>query len=100
MCTDAITPVIFENRAIMEKMSNPILDFVHKQVVITLYSLEASRRLEEYREVLPMYLSKDWSECEAILRTLEQAGLVSLDSEGVALTHRVEIDNTSSCGCH
>lgn len=100
MCTDAITPIIFENAAIMEKMSNPILDFVHKQVVITLYSLEAAKRLEEYRDVLPTYLSTDWPECEAILRTLEQAGLVSVGSDGIALTHRVEIDNTNSCGCH
>jgi hypothetical protein len=100
MCTDGVSMLIFENEAIMEKMSNPILDFVHKQVVMTLYSLEAAKRLDEYRELLPTYLSKDWPECEAILSAIEQAGLVTLRSDGITLTHRVESDNKASCGCH
>ncbi|MDQ7785785.1 MAG: hypothetical protein RDU20_23085 [Desulfomonilaceae bacterium] len=90
MCTDGVSMLIFDNEAIMEKMSNPILDFVHKQVVMTLYSLHASNRLDAFRELLPTYLSKDRSECEAILRTLEQAGLLTLSSDGIALTHPVE----------
>lgn len=100
MCTDGVSMLIFENEAIMEKMSNPILDFVHRQVIMTLYSLDASKRLDEYKEHLPTYLSKDWPECEAILRTLEQAGLVTLRSNGIALTHRIEAETATSCGCH
>jgi len=100
MCTDGVSLLIFENDAIMKKMSNPILDFVHKQVVMTLHSLEAAKRLGEYRDLLPTYLSKNWAECEAILRTIEQAGLVTLGPDGITLTHRVESDSTTSCGCH
>ena len=100
MCTDGVSMLLFEHEAIAEKMSNPTLDFVHRQVIMTLYSLEAAKRLDEYRELLPMYLSKDWPECEAILKTIEQAGLLTLNPDGIELTYRVESDNTTSCGCH
>jgi len=63
--------------AIQEKMSNPILDLVHKQVVMVLYSLEISNRLETYKEVLPVYLSADWTTCSEVLDTIERAGLLS-----------------------
>lgn len=100
MCTDGVSHLIFADERILEKMSNPILDFVHKQVVMTLYTLDAGNRLDEYKDVLPTYLSKDWTECESILKTIEEAGLVTLSPDGIDLTYRVESDDTVSCGCH
>lgn len=99
MCTDGVSHLLFEDKTIMEKMSNPILDFVHKQVIMTLYTLNADKRLSDYKDMLPTYLSKDWAECETILKTIEQAGLVTLSPDGIRLIHEVESGDTASCGC-
>lgn len=100
MCTDGVSLLLFQNEIIQEKMSNPLLDFVHKQVVMTLYSLAASNSLDQYKELLPVYLSKDLPECEAILKTIEQAGLLTLTADGIMLTHPIENDNAATCGCY
>jgi predicted methyltransferase len=99
MCTDGVGHLVLGDEAIQEKMANPILDLVHKQVVMTLYSLDASHRLDEYKEVLPLYLSVDWPQCNAILDAIEQAGLINRTENGIAMTHPVESDSESSCGC-
>ena len=99
MCTDAVSHLIFADEAIMQKMADPILDLVHKQVLMTLYAWDAADRLGEYKDLLPVYLSKDWSECEAILQTIEQAGLLSLTSNGVTLAHALPKADVQGCGC-
>lgn len=99
MCIDGVGHLVLGNETIQEKMANPILDLVHKQVVMTLYSLDANHRLDEYKEILPLYLSTDWSGCSAILDAIEQAGLISRTEQGITLTHRIESDQGSSCGC-
>lgn len=99
MCIDGVGHLVLGNETIQEKMANPILDLVHKQVVMTLYSLDSSHRLNEYKEVLPLYLSIDWSGCSAILDTIEQAGLISRTESGISLTHPIESDQRGSCGC-
>lgn len=100
MCSDGVSHLIFADEAIMEKMANPIMDFVHKQVVMALYAWNAENRLDAYRELLPIYLSKDWSECEAILKTIERAGLVTLTSDGITLNHGLPKVAAQSCGFH
>jgi hypothetical protein len=100
MCTDGVSHLIFADEAIMQKMADPILDLVHKQVLMTLYSWDAADQLGEYRDLLPVYLSKDWPECEAILKTIEQAGLVTLTSNGIALAHPLPRTDEPECGCH
>jgi len=100
MCSDGVSHLIFADETIMEKMANPIMDFVHKQVVMALYSWNAENRLDSYRELLPIYLSKDWTECEAILKTIERAGLVTLRADGIKLNHGLPSVPAHSCGTH
>lgn len=100
MCTAAISHLVLSDATIQERMSNPILDMVHKQVVMVLYSLDADKRLQEYREWLPIYLSRDWSDCAALLQTIEAAGLITRAKEGIELTYKIEADNSDmACGC-
>ena len=99
MCIDGVGHLVLGDETIQEKMANPILDFVHKQVVMTLYSLDANHRLDEYKEVLPLYLSVDWNQCNAILDAIEQARLINRTEKGIVLTHPVASAGESSCGC-
>jgi hypothetical protein len=100
MCTAAISHLVMSDAIIQEKMSDPLLDMIHKQVVMVLYSLDADKRLPEFREWLPIYLSREWSECAPILETIEAAGLIKRTQEGIALTHRIEVDGMDmACGC-
>jgi hypothetical protein len=99
MCTDGVSLIVMNDENIQQLMSNPILDVIHKQVVMTLYSLDASDGLEDYKRMLPLYLGMDWDVCQKILDTIEKAGLLSHTSDGIALTHRVERDTSSACGC-
>ena len=61
MCVDGVSRLVMGNLTIQNLMSNPILDIVHKQVVMTLYSLAADHCLHEYEKILPVYLSADWA---------------------------------------
>jgi hypothetical protein len=101
MCTDGVSQLVLEDEVIGEKMANPVLDIVHKQVVMMLYSLDASRQLDRYRELLPLYLSMDWTQCAEILHAIETAGLVVHSDNGIQLVHPVSADAAASaCGCH
>jgi hypothetical protein len=101
MCVDGVSRLVMGNLAIQNLMSNPILDIVHKQVVMTLYSLAADHRLDEYVKMLPVYLSTDWPACSAILDTIEQAGLLTrTEGGGIALTYPIDAEAESApCGC-
>ena len=52
---------------------------------MNLYSMDANNQLHEFKELLPLYLSKDWSACEEILDTLVQAGLLNWTDNGIEL---------------
>jgi hypothetical protein len=101
MCVDGVSRFVMGNLAIQNLMSNPILDIVHKQVVMTLYSLAADNCLHEYEKMLPVYLSTDWASCSAILDTIEQAGLLTrTEGRGIALTYPIDAEaESASCGC-
>jgi hypothetical protein len=101
MCMDGACQMIMNDPTIQEKMSNPILDLVHKQVVMVLYSLKAANRLETYKEVLPVYLAADWATCSGVLDTIEQAGLLTRTATGIELKYSFPVgDTTGSCDCH
>lgn len=101
MCTDGVSQLVLEDEVIGEKMANPLLDIVHKQVVMMLYSLDANRQLGRYKELLPLYLSLDWPHCEEILGAIETAGLLVSSDNGIQLVHPVSADaSMGSCGCH
>ena len=99
MCTDGVSLIVMNDEDIQQLMSNPILDVIHKQVVMTLYSLDANDGLQDYKRMLPLYLGMDWDVCQKILDTIEKAGLLFRTSDGIALTHPVQRDTTSACGC-
>lgn len=99
MCIDGISHYVLAHPTVQRLMANPTLDFVHHQVLLTLYSLEHTHRLAEYKQVLPLYLQRDWDACEKILTALEQAGLIVRSGEGLRLTVAVEGGDGSSCGC-
>ncbi len=101
MCMDGACQIIMNDAKIQEMLSNPVLDLVHKQVVMVLYSLENSNRLETYKEVLPVYLSSDWATCSEVLDTIEQAGLLKRTTNGIELTYSLSSEHkTVSCECH
>ena len=100
MCMDGVGQLLMNDEAIQEKMANPILDIVHKQVVMLLYSLEANKQLGQYQALLPVYLSADLPTCDAILDVIQEAGLLTRTDGGIRLTHPVHVDTSASpCGC-
>jgi hypothetical protein len=100
MCVDGVSRLVMGNLTIQNLMSNPILDIVHKQVVMTLYSLAANDCLHEYEKILPVYLSADWAECSAILDTIEKAGIITSTEDGITLTYPIDVEAESpTCGC-
>jgi hypothetical protein len=100
MCMEGMNSFSITDDAFQKLVSNPELDLVHKQVLMSLYSMAAIKCLHEYKELLPVYLSSDWSHCETILETLERAGLLSLTEHGIELTHKVDEKSVgASCGC-
>ncbi len=100
MCVDGVSRLVLGNVTVQNLMSNPILEIVHKQVIMTLYSLAADNCLHECEKMLPVYLSADWDRCSAILDTIEKAGLLTRTKEGIALTYPIEAeDANASCGC-
>lgn len=81
-------------------MEDPSLDITHKQVLMALYSLHASRGLAGVRDHLPIYLSMGWNECVDILDTLERAGLLARSGDSVELAYIPEARPVGlSCGC-
>jgi hypothetical protein len=100
MCVDGVSRLVMGNPTIQDLLSNPILDIVHKQVVITLYSLAADHCLHEYEKMLPVYLSLEWAKCSAILDNIEQAGLLTRTEDGIALTYPIDTEAEGSpCAC-
>ncbi len=100
MCMDTVGHLVMQDETIQGLMSNPILDLVHKQVIMTLYSLEANHRLNECKEVLPIYLSRDWTQCCEILNTIQAAGLLVRTADEIYLTHPIKTDGMNACGCN
>jgi len=100
MCTASVGDIIMENQMIQDLMAKPNLDLIHKQVLMTLYALDAQKRLDDYKTILPIYLSMDWKNCEQILETLASAGLVTLDRVSIVMNYPLNLDTSqSSCGC-
>lgn len=100
MCMDGACSFILQNENVQRLMSDPSLDLIHKQVVMMLYSLDASDRLGEYREILPVYLTLEWDKVAEILQTLEQAGLVILTADRLLLAHPIKSDESAvACAC-
>ncbi len=100
MCVEGMNCFAMTDEAFQKVMSNPTLDLIHKQVLMTLYSMAVNKCLHEYKELLPVYLSADWSRCETILQTLEHAGLLTRTENGIELTYKVAEDKSAaSCGC-
>ncbi|MGC8658919.1 MAG: hypothetical protein ACP5U1_07570 [Desulfomonilaceae bacterium] len=100
MCTTSVGDVIMGNEMIQNLMANPALDLIHKQVLMTLYALDAQKRLRDYKIMLPVYLATDWQNCEQILNTLASNGLIKIDHESISMSYPLNIDeNQSSCGC-
>jgi hypothetical protein len=99
MCTDGVSHLVMEDENIQRLMSNPMLDLIHKQVVLNLYALDATHNLDDYKQMLPLYLGIDWEACQAILDTIEKAGLMTRTSDGIALIHPVQREESMGCGC-
>ena len=100
MCMEGMNCLAMSDEAFQKLMSNTALDLVHKQVLMTLYSMAARKCLHEYKELLPVYLSAEWSRCETILETLERAGLITRTEHGIEFTYKVvENSPSASCGC-
>lgn len=100
MCMVSVGNLIIENEMIQQLMANPSLDLIHKQVLMTLYSLDAQKRLADHKTVLPIYLSMNWDDCDKILRVLESAGTITRNQESILLNFPLNIDAAeSSCGC-
>jgi hypothetical protein len=100
MCMEGMNCLAMTDEAFQKLMSNPALDLVHQQVLMSLYSMAASKCLHEYKELLPVYLSSDWSRCESILEALERAGLLTRTEQGIELTYKIDEKSTAaSCGC-
>jgi len=101
MCMDGVSLAVMNDERIQQALASPLLDLVHKQVLFTLYSMNAAGSLDEYQQVLPLYLSTDSATCESILSTLEQAGLLVRNQGTIELTHKVDAPvPDGSCGCH
>ena len=100
MCTTSVGDIIIGNEMFQELMAKPGLDLIHKQVLMTLYALDAQKRLGDYKTMLPIYLATDWQNCKEILSTLESNGLIKIDQESISMSYPLNIDAAqSSCGC-
>ena len=101
MCTAAVSHLVLQDERIQDTMASYGLDFVHQQVVITLYGLELQGQLQAYKEMLPTYLSMDWEKCSKLLETLEKAGLIVRSGDQLTMTHPIAADEAGhSCGMH
>jgi len=101
MCIDGVGHLVLGDERIQSLMADPRLDLVHQQVVMALYSLDAQGRLEEYKEVLPIYLSLSWERCSEIIDAIVGVGLLVRTQDGVELAYPVADDGSGgSCACH
>ena len=101
MCVDGVGHLVMADERVQTLMADPRLDFVHQQVVMTLYALDAQGRLEDYREILPIYLSREWAECSEILDTIGSVGLLNHTQDGIELAYPITAEDSGhSCGCH
>jgi hypothetical protein len=101
MCMDGISFAVMSDEKIQQALANPQLDMVHSQVLLALYSMKAAGSLDDYQQVLPVYLSADAETCETILDALEQAGLIMRGRGTIELTHKIDApEPDGSCGCH
>jgi hypothetical protein len=100
MCTDGVSSLVMSDDTIQSRIMEAGLDFIHLQVLVNLYNLAVTGSLNEYRTMLPMYLSIDMDQCEALLAQLEGAGLLSRANGELELVHKIEAQaDPSSCGC-
>jgi hypothetical protein len=101
MCTDGIGHLVMSDETIQELLANSTLDLVHKQVVMTLYSMEAGKTLSDYKRMLPIYLGMNWQRCSEILREIEKTGLIEWTDAGITILHPVQVEEAGhGCGCH
>ncbi len=101
MCTASVAGLIFADEEIQRLLANPLLDMIHRQVVLTLYGLDLDHKLHEYESLLPVYLGVSPEECSAIIEKIVQAGLVAHSENGLVLTRPLDPDRMeSSCHCH
>jgi hypothetical protein len=100
MCIQGLSPLLMEDENLQHALARANLDLVHQQVLMTLYTMDVDNRLEECKEILPIYLSQPWSSCSEILGGLETAGLITRSGEQIALTYPIKPpDDDMSCGC-
>ncbi len=100
MCTTGISYYVMTDPYIQEMVSRGKLDFLQQQVIMVLYTLQHEKRLHEFREMLPIYLGKDWVACERLLEALERVGIVKISDEGIELPHPIVIDDDAdACTC-
>ena len=101
MCTASVTHLLMENPMIQQMMSDANLDLRQRQVVMTLYSMDAAGTLDDHRAMLPVYLGLQWEDCREILSAIEGAGLITRDgAERLTITHPIaDGESSQSCGC-
>lgn len=100
MCTTGISFQVMSNPKIQEIVKREKLDYLHQQVIMVLYTLQHEKRLHDYRDMLPIYLGRDWEACEELLGVLESAGIVELSPECIELPVQINVDvDSDACIC-
>jgi hypothetical protein len=100
MCTDSVSHLVLQDGRIQALLMDPRLDIVHKQVVLSLYSLNGSPTLTELEQILTVYLGQDWAQCMDILRSIEAVGIIRLQGERVTMVYPVtKPADGAGCGC-
>ncbi len=100
MCTTGISYQVMSNPLIRDIVVRDNLDFLHQQVIMVLYTLQHEKRLDQYAQMLPLYLGKDMTACEQLLADLESAGVVRRSGGGIELLHEIHVDDDGdACAC-
>ena len=100
MCTTGVSYQVMTDPVIQDIVSRKELDFLHQQVIMVLYTLQHEKRLHDYRQMLPIYLGRDWDACERLLAVLESAGVVRRVGTDIELPYEVHIDDAGdACAC-
>jgi hypothetical protein len=100
MCMESVSKLIMSDPEIQERMANPLLDPIHKQVLMNLYMLQSDKRLHFYETLMPLYLGPEKDRLNAILEDLQTAGLLKKNGKDIELVYHIETEEGSSCGCH
>ena len=58
MCIDGVSHLVMNDETIQALMANPILDLIHKQVVMSLYAMDANHQLSTYKKRSPCTLAR------------------------------------------